>query len=358
MTSIPAFPPLLNSFKTTTFERWLVSSSMTCGDLGGTPSEITQVYIIARNDGDKVYYTSSDYNLLVDELQIPVPGDPFVLFDSSSEWGTWQPLATCRSVNFETIDKIGRVRVTCVWNTFAATVPSTIVWHDPTQPVPSPNPIINILPASIEYSTGLRATRIWRYKGDSTNWTPPPSADQNGLLDDSIIDIGGIYADTGTTDGIDATVSQVKVRLRILRDAYAAPMEDQWKRDIPDPNDPNATISVGLYQYVGKMFWKDGTTQFLGFDEGTIYCESVTMVKVDGTEYYEVIMDFVWDEFNHHSQQPQMEPWGEVRVAGDPPQVVDVFWKRQGREPYDFNLLLAGEPQELRDYISRGYWNP
>ena len=324
---------------TTTYESFFKNSSESQADCG--LSTITQTYIVRRLDDEVVNYNGDDLNLMMDEGIIPYPGDLYGVWDPSSLRGTWQALARCRTHSFETIDAKGRCAVTITWSTQAYVDPSTIVTHG--EAIPDPNPIVRILPASMELSTQLRTSRIYR-KGWSVG-VPLVDGTTNMPVNESTSDIGG----TSTRDiknGLEIPVTQTRLRLRIMRDATVDRMADQW--DV-------------LKDYVGKIHARTATgaaiDPFLGFPAGSLVCDSVAMTKIDGTEYYEIVMDFLWDEFAHHDQSPTLEAWGDIKMSGTGATLKadEVKWERKPFSGVDFNNLLAAEP-ELLAYIERGYW--
>lgn len=331
-------PPPNSGVQTATFEIFFVSSTEVNGDFGAQ-SEIVQQYIIRRLDEGVVNYNGEDLNKLYVEGAIPVIGDMYIDWDPSAVRGTWQGLARCRNVVFETIDKQGRCRATVTWSTFAATNPNTIVVLPST--IPSPNPIKNFLPASIEYSSSVRAVKLYR-----TGWTTnPPTVDGATYLpvDTTLADIGGTNA-RNPKEGIDSFCSQVNFKLRLMRDATVAPMAAQW------------TV---IKDYIGKIHASttsgSAVAAFFNFPAGTIICESVSMTKIEGTEYYEVVFNFLWDEFAFHDQVPELEAWGDVRMTGSPPTLFRVDWQRKKFTGVNFNNILSTEA-DLKAIIEKGYW--
>lgn len=331
-------PPPNSGVQTASFEVFFVSSTETTSDWGGQ-NEIVQVYIIRKLDNGVVNYNGEDLNKLIVEGAIPAIGDLYGAWDPASVRGTWQALARCRSITYETIDTIGRCRATVTFTTLANTNPNTIVVL-PAQ-VPSPNPIKNFLPASIEYSSSVRAAKLYR-----TGWTTqPPTVDGTSYLpvDTTVADIGGTSA-RNPKEGIDSFCSQVNFKLRLMRDATLAPMAAQW------------TV---VKDYIGKIHASttsgSAVAPFFNFPAGTIICESVSMTKIEGTEYYEVVFNFLWDEFAFHDQVPELEAWGDVRMTGSPPTLYRVDWQRKKFSGVNFNNILTAEA-DLKAIIEKGYW--
>ena len=340
-----ASPNYVCSVSTATFERWFVSSSEHYDDIGGT-STITQEYIIRRNDEHVVNYNGEDLNIMIVEGVIPAVGDLYVDFDAASARGLWQWLCRCRSVDFTTIDAAGRCKVTVIWSTMAAVDPKTIAILPGT--IPNPNPIKTLLPSSIEYQATVRSTTMYQYGTTGTAMSAPPSVSGNApniiLVDKSASHIGGLTVKD--LQGIDHDVAQCRIRMRLVRDATVAKMTDNW--------------SV-VKNYIGKMHLSNNTTnaaarQFFGFDNGTIICENVTMTKLQD-EYYEIVFDFLWDEYNFCDQKVTMEPWGDPKLNGNTLQYEEVLWQRKPRTPVDFNAILSSEP-DTKTFLQRGYWEP
>jgi hypothetical protein len=318
---------------TATYESWFRESVERYNDLAST-QEIIQTYIIRRIDDTVVNYNGDDLNKMIVEGVIPAVGDLYIDWDAASLKGMWQPLARCRSIDFTTIDTVGRVQAVITWTCMAATDPKTITYlgsnaYDPTKNV-------NYLPASMEYQASLRTTKVWK-----TGWTtqPPGVNASNAPVDITTADIGGTTVKELET-GLEYVVPQNRLRLRIVRDATVSKMVDQW--DV-------------VKTYIGKIHGGTANKFFL-FDPGTIICEGVSMIKLDH-EYYEVIFDFLWDAFNHHDQVVTFEAWGDPKLQGNTLNLERVDWQRLPRAAVNFNDIFTLEP-ELLKIIERGYWEP
>ena len=323
-----------SSVTTTSYERWFVSSSERYNDLGGS-QEIIQVYIIRRLDDGVVNYNGDDLNKMIVEGAIPAVGDLYEDWDASSARGMWQGLCRVRTIDFETIDTTGRVRVTVNWSCLAATDPKTITAFG--QSIPNPNPIKNFLPASIEYQASLRSTKVY-----NTGWsTQPPTIGTTPFapVDTTSANIGGTTV-SDWANGLDTVVPQVRVKLRIVRDATVAKMVDQWD-----------VVST----YIGKIH-ATTTDKFFKFDPGTIICEGVSMLKLEG-EYYEVVFEFLWDGFSFHDQVITSFADGEPKFNGSTLNFERVDWKRSTRTGANFNNIFSTEA-DLKLIVERGYWEP
>lgn len=341
---------MANSTLTTTYEIWFKGFQITQSDFG--PTEIVAQYLIRRKDDGVVNYAGDDGNKMIVENAHPVIGDLYVDTDPDSAFGTTAQLARCRAVQYQTADTIGRCLVTCTFTCQAMVDPKTIVAFG--QTIPNPNPIKVYLPASMDFQTSFRSTRIWR--------TDPATAvlgvdANNRPVNISSGDIGGTSV-KNVAEGQEVEVAQTIIRVRILRDASLYKMEDQWS-GITTP-----TTVVGIKEYVGKLHGNTpsgtGTVNpFFKFEKGTIQCRSVSMTKIEGSEYYEVNMEFVWDEYNFCDQQPELNPDGSIKMTtvGGTLKAASVFWVRKPFKGINFNNLFANDPG-LYDIIARGYWVP
>lgn len=219
----------------------------------------------------------------------------------------------CRSIEFEA-GKNGA----CICNlTFSGNVaikPSTLTGATP----------YAHLPAYCEYNASLRTTEIWR-RGWTT--TPPTAADATG-------DIGGFEL-ASTKGGVPTEVPQVRIRLRFVRDADAASMLSQ---------------ATTVTTYIGKI----NSQTFMGYPAGSVICEGMNMVHLN-QEYYETVLDFLYDSFNHHSQVPDLNPDGTVKETASGEAEV-VKWKRITRTSTDFNAIFGGNAT-LKAIVEKGYWD-
>ena len=344
-----------NSTKTATYETWFKGFQITQSDFG--PTEIVSQYLVRRLDDGVVNYAGQDGNQMITEGAHPVIGDLYIDTDPASARGTTAQLARCRAVQYQTADTIGRCLVTCTYSCQAMVDPKTIVAFG--QSIPNPNPIKVYLPASIDFQTSFRSTRIWRT--DPT--TAPLGVDANNRpINVSSGDIGGDSV-KNVAEGQEIEVAQTVIRLRILRDASLYKMEDQWSGLAAAP--PTIPTAIdGLKEYVGRLHGNKPTVTgavnpFFKFEKGTIQCRSVSMTKIEGSEYYEVNMEFVWDEYNFCDQQPELNPDGSIKMTtvGGTLKAANVFWVRKPFKGANF-LTIFGQDPGLYDIVARGYWTP
>lgn len=303
----------------TNFERYFVDFQGTYSELDGA-STVVEVYRVKKRTdpagpiiapGEIVKWTSDDYQLMIDEGVIPKLGQDLL---------SWSPVASsdfpaetmrCRSVDFQT-ETTGDLRVICTFNTLYSVKPSTVnntpYWG---------------MPSSMEWQGSARTMPAWR-----KSWTTAPPAGA-----DTTTDIGGSSYD-GKLQGVPLQVSQIRIRVKFTLDSSVTKMMDQY----------NAVAS-----YIGKI----NSDTFLLFPAGSVICESITMGKIQH-EYYELIFEFLWDEFKHHDQVPKTEPDGSVEIDSTG-NAKEVYWQRVNRTSAPFNNIWNSDLQ-LKDLVETGHW--
>ena len=225
---------------------------------------------------------------------------------------SWEQFAACRSYSLSQVSgKLIKVSMHF----------STLYFVDPT----STSTLRYQLPAMSEYTARQRTTKIYR-----TGWAtvPPPGLDISA-------DIGGTNMVGGST-AVDTMVPQVSIRVRATQDASVTSMLQ----------------ATTLANYMGRL----NSVAFMGAPIGTVLCEGVSVSKTGaGTEYYEVIFEFLYDFWAHHEQVPTCEPSGRPVQGSTGPS--EVKWKRMARLTADFNNIY-GSPADavLKNLIEKGYW--
>ena len=223
---------------------------------------------------------------------------------------SWEQFAVCRSYTLSQVSgKLIKVSMHF----------STMYFVDPT----STTTLRYQLPAMSEYTARQRTTKVYR-----TAWSvaPPPALNASA-------DIGGTNVVGGST-AIDMLVPQVSIRVRATQDSSVTSMLQ----------------ATTLANYMGKL----NSLAFFGAAAGTVLCEGVTVSKTGaGTEYYEVIFEFLYDFWAHHEQVPTCTPDGRPSQGSTGPS--EVMWKRVSRDTADFNAIYAGDAV-LKNLIEKGYW--
>lgn len=179
----------------------------------------------------------------------------------------------------------------------------------------------NYLPAQAVPILANRATKFYR---DDPGMTSPSSS-----LDKSAADIAGISKIR------DVDVTQIGIRVRLIYDAEDAD-------------------TVGV---IGTMRAAMGTRNlysFLGFDAGTLLCRGGSVAHIEH-EFWEVVFDFIFDEYFGHAQEPQLAVDGRPLGGAT---YTDVRWVREARSTADFNDLFSatdiGKCYKFQCF--KGYW--
>jgi hypothetical protein len=232
-----------------------------------------------------------------------------------ASWGTvagysWEQFCNCRSYTLSQVSgKLIKVSMHF----------STLYFVDPT----SSGTIRYQLPAMSEYTARQRTSKIYR---NGWSVSPPTGADISA-------DIGGTNMVGGST-AVDTMVPQISIRVRATQDSSVTSMLQ----------------ATTLANYMGKL----NSAIFMGAPIGTVLCEGVSVSKTGaGTEYYEVIFEFLYDFWAHHEQVPTCEPSGRPLLGSTGPSTV--YWKRVARDSANFNAIYSGDAV-LTNLIEKGYW--
>lgn len=286
------------------YQRDITSKTSNAGPYG-SESTIDIVCTVYRTDGATIDPTA--------EAEAMITAGVFTAREAG--FGTqpgksWEQFAVCRSYTLSQVSgKLIKVSMHF----------STMYFVDPT----STTTLRYQLPAMSEYTARQRTTKVYR-----TAWSvaPPPASNASA-------DIGGTNVVGGST-AIDMLVPQVSIRVRATQDSSVTSMLQ----------------ATTLANYMGKL----NSLAFFGAAAGTVLCEGVTVSKTGaGTEYYEVIFEFLYDFWAHHEQVPTCTPDGRPSQGSTGPS--EVMWKRVSRDTADFNAIYAGDAV-LKNLIEKGYW--
>jgi hypothetical protein len=301
---------------TPSFSVYQISAEGVFSDQDGA-STIVERFIVKKNTpspittGDFVVWVDADFAQLVLEGVIPAVGVDRATYIPTLICDFPQDTMRCRDVQFVT-QKTGEVLIEVTWSTLYSARGSTL----------GSTALYNVLPASMEYAGGTRTMKAWRQEWAEV---PPETADTS-------LEIGGLPF-FGKTNGVDILVPQVKIRLRFTLDATVTPMISQY---------------AAVVAYLGKI----NTDVFLDFPAGSIICEGITMGKVQH-EYYELIIELLYDAYNHHDQVPEVDPDDGVVLDGNG-EAESVYWQRIKRDGAPFNNLWNGDPI-LQEQVETGY---
>jgi hypothetical protein len=182
-----------------------------------------------------------------------------------------------------------------------------------------------MLPAQFSFVTASRNLKLHRM-----SWaTSPPTTSTN-----STGDIGGTSV-TGA-DGFESVqIGQVRIRLRATQDASVVPLD---------------TAATTLTNYANTT----NSASFCGFPAYSLICEGVNLEKEQGTEFYEVVFEFLYDKFFHFSQVATVDADGRPKMTTGG-QLSEVKWMRLPRTATDFNNIYDGDTA-LKSYVEDGWW--
>ena len=287
------------------YQRDITSKTSNAGPYG-SESTIDIVCTVYRTDGATIDPTAEAEAMITAGVFTIREGDYGTLPGKS-----WEQFAVCRSYSLSQVSgKLIKVSMHF----------STLYFVDPT----STTTLRYQLPAMSEYTARQRTTKVYR-----TGWTTPPPP----TLNVSASEIGGTNVVGGST-AIDMLVPQVSIRVRATQDSSVTSMLQ----------------ATTLANYMGKL----NSVAFMGAPIATVLCEGVSVSKTGaGTEYYEVIFEFLYDFWAHHEQVPTCTPDGRPKASSTGPG--EVYWKRVGRDSADFNAIYSGD-SVLKNLIEKGYW--
>lgn len=177
-----------------------------------------------------------------------------------------------------------------------------------------------VFPSSTSYQSVTRLAKVYR-----RSWTsnPPTTSDASS-------NIGGTaVGDSGAT--ITMHVPQVRMRVSLT---YSAAITDM------------VTATQNVIGFTGKI----NSQPFAGFPIGTVICEGVN-VQQTKMPRYEVIADFLYDDWAHHEQVPTNGADGRPNWSGS--NLAEVRWVRSTRVSDNFNNLFADTAQ--RDRTLKGW---
>lgn len=291
---------------TTTFTWEVKSQRAQTGDIGDI-SSVQEVRHIRRIDGQPINPYEDPYTM-ENEGAISRRGD--LAFPGGGGSRTWQNYLRYRGYTIESLPGAAGAMMTHTWDTYYAMVvrPGPLAYYH--------------LPANVEDSSISRSTRIYR-----TAWTVNPPAASSASAD-----IGGT-ALMGGQDGMAFNVGQTRIRLRFMQDSTVASI---------------LSTSTRLSNYTNYT----NNATFLNCPAYSLICEGVSVNWVKH-EFYEIAFDFLYDEWYHHEQVPDLSSDGRpARTAAGNLSVVK--WKRLPRNAVDFNNIYGGDTN-LKAIVEQGY---
>ena len=299
-----------------TFFRWKQSQQLSLSDYGGQ-HEIIESYLIAKTVTatgieSLIDFNGADLTAMQTAGVVPYMGGTY-----GSDWAGTSNVSTnkhrCRSIEFE-IMPANKTKCTIHWTSYWSNVPGDVSKQ--------------LLPASIELQSSLRT--MTRYRHD-VSVAPPATLDVSAAdIGGSAVALFGIFATT--------TVPQVRIRIRLIRDALV--------------NDVNS-ISTAILAISNT---KNSDT-FFGYTAGQLLCDGASMIHLGGN-YYEVIFELLADSYFRHEQVPKYNNDGTVDMTAD--NATEVKWKRQKHESSAFSAIWFGDSgaaPSLAYITQKGYWS-
>lgn len=274
--------------------------------LGGE-SEINLVRIITKNDGSALNPVT-EYEAMITDGALPI-----IDYDDYAVGSSWQQFCKARSITVQQLENGKAVQASISFRTKYVISPC------------STTTAITMLPAQFSFVTASRNLKLHRISW-STN-PPTTSANTTG-------DIGGTSV-TGA-DGFESyQVGQVRIRLRATQDSTVVAL---------------STAAAALTSYANTT----NSATFCGFPAYSLICEGVNLEKEQGSEFYEVIFEFLYDKFYHFSQVATIDADGRPKMTSGG-QLHEVKWIRLPRTSTDFNNIYAGDTA-LQGYVEKGWW--
>lgn len=171
------------------------------------------------------------------------------------------------------------------------------------------------LPAQAVPVIRTRSTKLLR---DNPGMTGP-----NASNDKTGNDIGGIVKRTN------ADAVQVGIRMRLIIDAESLSID----------------AVTGIVQaYAGKK----NSHAFMGYGVGNLICGGGSVNHLEN-EFWEVVMEYLYDEYFHHSQEAEIGADGRPLMNGT--NYANVQWVRQARGAVNFNdIFPTGDLGESYKY--------
>jgi hypothetical protein len=273
----------------------------------GAESEIIVSRIIQKQNGGSINAVT-EYEAMVTDGALPI-----VDYDGYGALGSWHQFCRARSVTVRLLEGGKAVDAQISFRTKYVISPCST-----TTP-------ITMLPAQFSFVTASRNLKLHRM-----SWTTnPPTTSTN-----STGDIGGTSV-TGA-DGFESVqIGQVRIRLRATQDASVVPLD---------------TAATTLTNYANTT----NSAAFCGFPAYSLICEGVNLEKEQGSEFYEVIFEFLYDKFFHFSQVATVDADGRPKMTTGG-QLSEVKWMRLPRTATDFNNIYDGDTA-LKSYVEDGWW--
>lgn len=314
--------------QSTAYRSWVTSYELNIGDIWDI-HRLTEKWHVERVDGQAL--KPNDVANIIFELGagapvIPDIGDPY-LYPTGGLGTTLMESMLVRSHQWGQPDGKG-INVTVNYETryFEANAAKGITGYDP-----SAGTILSrqlILPCELLPIFMSRNTRLYR---DPVTTAPPAG------LDITAADIGG------TAKDVDVDVKQIGLKLRLVVDSNSLPIAGY------------PVLTNGLVGVISAYLGKKNSVSFFNFPAGSLVCSGATINHLE-SEFYEVAMEYLYDEYFHHSQYAVKASDGRVEMDNANPKTV--YWTRPVRGAVNFDdIFPAGDLGKSQRYQAcAGRW--
>jgi hypothetical protein len=293
--------------QSTLYKSWRKDNSVRFGTIWDVHT-ISETYHVERVDGNPL--KPNDISAIIFETGAGapvVPGidDPYQ-FPTGSIGTTWMESAVVRAINWRVNEGRG-LSASVEYSTryFEADAAKGMTGED--------------IGAATTLARGLFLpcmclpifqTRSMKRYRDSPGLTDPLPG-----IDISTSDIGGVRKE------LDQEVRQIGLKLRFINDAGTISMLGTPTVD-------------GMVDVAQACIGYKNSADFLGRAAGSLYCSGCTVNHLEG-EFYEFVLEFLYDEYFHHSQVVKKASDGRPDVVAN--NYAEVKWSRTVRGGVNFN---------------------
>jgi hypothetical protein len=315
----------------TSYKSWRTSETVRFGTIWDNHT-ISQTWHVERVDGNALKPNDISAILLEAGTQV-IPGidDPY-FFPTGGLGTSWMESALVRSLTFNAMEGKGlSVQVDYGTRYFETNAAKGMDSASEDAGAATTLGVGLFLPCMC---LPIFATRSFvRYRDGATN--PPPT------LDISAADIGGTHKE------IEQDSRQIGLKLRFIQDTNSISMLGVGTTD-------------GMVQVAQACLGYKNTAAFLGQAAQTLICSGCTINHLEG-EFYEFVLEFLYDEYYHHSMVFKRATDGrpEMDSTTSPPKYAEVKWTRPARGAVNFNDIWPsgdlGKSLKYQAFMGRWY---
>ena len=301
-----------------TYKAYLISEDQSQGDIWST-SEINQKWHVQSATAGTALTMDDCWKILADTTTggpvINKIGTGYPV--STSATPVWQDMCVLRSIKWTTAGTGLIANLNYSTRYFESSIAKGLASNVET--IGSATTLTHgcFLAATVLPTVRTRATKVYR---DNPSMTGPSPG-----LDESSADIGG------ASKVADIDVRQVALRMRMTIDAEVVPLD---------------TLEGVIAGFVGKR----NSSAFLGYGTKNLLCDGASINHLEH-EYYEIVMDYLYDEYFFHSQVPNVGTDGR-------PIMSQVYWRRERRDSVDFNNIWGSNDlgKSAKYQVYTGIW--